>query len=320
MCQLNRGGSDIDDVELVGQGLDDHARVIEIAGQEAFAQRRLRDLEPTGAEIGDGRNRRDLDFLSRRRFHRAEQTVFARLGERNGCAAAAGTARAADAVHVSLGRGWHVVVDDVRQPLDVEPARRDVGRDEQVDLAVAKARHDTVALALFHAAVQRLGAVTVRVEHLHQRIDLEAGAAEDQRRVGILRLEHALERRRLVRAGDDVGDLADARQLCPAASRAMARRVGFFRCRSAIDRMRAGIVAEKSAVWRSRGVASRMASRSSAKPMSSISSASSRIRTSSWPSFSVPRLMWSSARPGVATTTWAPRSSARICCSIGAPP
>ncbi len=61
-----------------------------------------------------------------------------------------------------------------------------------------------------------------------------------------------------------------------------------MRWRAAIDRMRAGIVAEKSAVWRPGGVASRMASRSSAKPMSSISSASSRISTSSLSSFSVP--------------------------------
>ena len=45
--------------------------------------------------------------------------------------------------------------------------------------------------------------------------------------------------------------------------------------------------------------------------MSSISSASSRISTSSRSSFSVPRRMWSSARPGVATTMLAPRSSAR---------
>ena len=39
------------------------------------------------------------------------------------------------------------------------------------------------------------------------------------------------------------------------------------------------IVAEKSAVWRSLGVAARIVSRSSAKPMSSISSASSRMTT-----------------------------------------
>ena len=58
------------------------------------------------------------------------------------------------------------------------------------------------------------------------------------------------------------------------------------------------IVAEKSAVWRSAGVAERMASRSSAKPMSSISSASSRMTTRTASRRRLPRLRWSTARPG----------------------
>ena len=48
----------------------------------------------------------------------------------------------------------------------------------------------------------------------------------------------------------------------------------YLRARALI---RAGIVAENSTVWRSSGVACRIESMSSAKPMSSISSASSRI-------------------------------------------
>ena len=55
-----------------------------------------------------------------------------------------------------------------------------------------------------------------------------------------------------------------------------------------------GIVAEKSTVWRSSG-SRRIASMSSAKPMSSISSASSS--TTTWTESSVPRPMWSSAGP-----------------------
>ena len=59
---------------------------------------------------------------------------------------------------------------------------------------------------------------------------------------------------------------------------------------------------------------------SSVKPMSSISSASSRITVWIASSASDPRPMWSSARPGVATTTWAPRSRAWSCRPIGWPP
>jgi len=72
-----------------------------------------------------------------------------------------------------------------------------------------------------------------------------------------------------------------------------------------------GIVAEKSMVWRVEGVAVRIASMSSAKPIANISSASSRITAETLPRRSVSRRMWSRARPGVATTTSTPRFSPR---------
>ena len=97
-----------------------------------------------------------------------------------------------------------------------------------------------------------------------------------------------------------------------ALSRGIRMRAGFFRCRSAIDAMRGGSVAEKSAVCRVVGAASKISSKSSAKPMSSISSASSRTTVCRPERSSVPRRRWSSARPGVATTMCAPRLSARI--------
>ena len=143
----------------------------------------------------------------------AQHPVLARLGERDRGAFAAGAAGAADAVHVGLGRRRHVVVEDVRELLDVEAARGDVGGNQQVGLAGAEHLHHAVALPLFHAAVERLRAAAVRVERLDQRLDLEPRAAEDDRRRRVLHVEHAIERRRLVRARHDVGDLADARHL-----------------------------------------------------------------------------------------------------------
>jgi hypothetical protein len=80
-----------------------------------------------------------------------------------------------------------------------------------------------------------------------------------------------------VGARDDVGGLADCgapRRLGRLALDLDADRV--LEVRLAIAAMRGGIVAENSTVWRFSGVASRIASMSSAKPMSSISSASSR--------------------------------------------
>ena len=213
MRQLNCGGSDIDDVELVRERLDDYTRVIEVAGQQALAQRRASDLEPPGAEVGDRRDRRNLDLLLRCGFHGTEQAVLARFGERDGGSAAPGASGPADAVDVRFGGGRHIVVDDVRQPFDVEAARRDVGGDEEVGLTFPKATHHAVAQTLLHAAMERLGAVAVRVEHLDEGIDLEPCAAEHERRVGVLGLEDAFERCRLVRPRHDVGNLADPREL-----------------------------------------------------------------------------------------------------------
>jgi hypothetical protein len=76
-----------------------------------------------------------------------------------------------------------------------------------------KAVHHRVALPLLHAAVQRLGPVAVRVERFDERVDLEARAAEHQRRRGALDVEHALQRERLVRARHDVRDLSHPGQL-----------------------------------------------------------------------------------------------------------
>ena len=136
--------------------------------------------------------------------------MLARLGERDRDALAAGAADAADAVHVGLGRGRHVVVDDVGERVDVQAAGGDVGRDEQVGVAGAQAAHHAVALLLGHAAVQRLGAVAAAVERLGELVDLVARAAEHERGGGLLDVQDAAERGRLAGARDDVRRLAHA--------------------------------------------------------------------------------------------------------------
>ncbi len=68
-----------------------------------------------------------------------------------------------------------------------------------------------------------------------------------------------------------------------------------------------GIVAEKSATCLSSGVSARIVSTSSAKPILSISSASSSTRKRSWRRSRVPFSRWSMMRPGVPTTMCTPR-------------
>ena len=75
-------------------------------------------------------------------------------------------------------------------------------------------------------------------------------------------------------------------------------------------RIGAGMVAEKSATCLSSGVSARIVSTSSAKPMLSISSASSSTRNRSSVRSRVRRSRWSMIRPGVPTITCTPRRSA----------
>ena len=60
--------------------------------------------------------------------------MLARLGQRDRDALAPTASDTSDAVDVRLGSRGNVVVHDVCQLLDVEPASRDVGGDDQVGL------------------------------------------------------------------------------------------------------------------------------------------------------------------------------------------
>jgi hypothetical protein len=66
-------------------------------------------------------------------------------------------------------------------------------------------------MSLLHAAVQRLRAVAMRLERVRELVNLEARPAKDDRGRRVFELEHAPERRALLRARHDVGDLTDAR-------------------------------------------------------------------------------------------------------------
>ena len=70
-------------------------------------------------------------------------------------------------------------------------------------------RHHPVALALVHAAVQRLGAVAAPVHRLGELVDLGARPAEHERRLRRLDVEDASERVRLVGPLHPVDGLAD---------------------------------------------------------------------------------------------------------------
>ena len=99
----------------------------------------------------------------------AQEHVLVDAHQRDRLALVAGAAGAADAVHVILGHVGQVVVDDVRQLVDVDAAGRDVGGDHHLDLARLERgeRPRARVLALVSVQGDRADAVGVqRADHL----------------------------------------------------------------------------------------------------------------------------------------------------------
>ena len=106
--------------------------------------------------------------------------------ERDADAAAAGAAGAADAVGVDVGLLGRVEVDHVRDVVDVEAARGDVGRDERPHLAGVEARERPLALRLALVAVNRDGVDVVAAQLLDEPVGAGLRADEDEREPALL--------------------------------------------------------------------------------------------------------------------------------------
>src|SRR5436309_11285089 len=87
---------------------------------------------------------------------RHERTVLV-AHERHGLALDTCAAGAADAVYIILGDVRQVVIHDVRQRLDIETARRDVGRDQHAYFSFLELVERSLARILALVAVDRVG-------------------------------------------------------------------------------------------------------------------------------------------------------------------
>ena len=97
------------------------------------------------------RSNRNIDL--HQLFDVVQQAGLVRCAESNGDAVAAGTGGTADAVDISVRYFRQVVVEDVRHGRDIDAAGRDVGCDQNLDLAVLEALQGALALALALVAV-----------------------------------------------------------------------------------------------------------------------------------------------------------------------
>src|SRR6185312_9019029 len=106
---------------------------------------------------------------------------------RHADAVLAGTTRPTDAMDVGLMVAWRVEVDHVRDPVHVDPPRRDIGRNESIDLSGLEARQRAVALSLGLIAMDRHDLEAVRLEALDEPVGAALGAHENHRPLAVPR-------------------------------------------------------------------------------------------------------------------------------------
>ena len=153
-----------------------------------------------------------LDGLARGVFDGFEHPHLARRDKQDGIAGAPRAAGAADAMHIGFGVVGHVIIDDVADARHVQPARGDVGGDDDVEAAALQALDDLLAQTLRHVAIQRRGFVAARLQLFGEIDRRQLGAHENQGGLEILLdFEHARQRFELVGAAHLPIALADRR-------------------------------------------------------------------------------------------------------------
>ena len=86
--------------------------------------------------------------LSNQPFDVAQVLTFARIAKRKSRARSAGARRTPDAVDIGLRHFWQLVVDDVRDGIDVDASGGDVGGDEHANRAALERGQSTLARVL----------------------------------------------------------------------------------------------------------------------------------------------------------------------------
>src|SRR5690606_30529240 len=162
---------------------DDRTEHGEVACAERLADALLEAADALVVDRFDARQLHFGDRLARRAFDRAQQVLLARGHEQDRLAAASGAAGAADAVHVGVGVVRNVVVQHMADALDIEAARGDVGRDEDVDATVLELLDKAFALGLYDITVDRGGGEAARLQLAREFLGAELGAREHEHRV-----------------------------------------------------------------------------------------------------------------------------------------
>jgi len=104
--------------------------------------------------------------------------AFGGCDKADGNALLAGTTGTSNPMNVDFGIARQLNVDHHVQSVDIQPAGRDIGRDQHGQAAVAEHGQYLITVALFQVAVQRHGRDAFRGESVDQFLALLFGKAE----------------------------------------------------------------------------------------------------------------------------------------------
>src|SRR5690554_3745909 len=222
-----------------------------------------------------------------------------------------GAPGAPDPVHITLGFVGKIVVKDVGHIVDIDAARGHIGRDQDIIGTLAKAAERTAARRLRLIPMNRGRRETRLVQALGQPIRAVLGAREDDRArhvrgVSICTIKSALS---LLSTNIRRCSIASSVGVSGATSTV----TGLRNIVLASSTMLEGKVAENSRFCRFLGSCLMILRMSLIKPISSMRSASSRMKNSMVVRSINPRLSRSRKRPGVATMMSTPFFRSRIC-------
>ena len=187
-CRRRRVATDLKPASLANKfGLRHGPEVVVIDRFDlGFGGRKLADVLPLGAtamrfDTVDGIR---LDDQVDSHFDVGQEIAFI-AGDEGECGAFRFARRqspgAADAMDVIVAVLWDVVVDDVRDAADIDPASHHVGGDEQSDRAIAELAHHSVACCLSKITVNERRLLQPTTEPAKDFFGTALGACEDDR-------------------------------------------------------------------------------------------------------------------------------------------
>jgi hypothetical protein len=150
-----------------------------------------------------------VEHLAKSALDLVQHACFLGGEEADGATLGTGTGRTADAVDIVLGGVRHVVVDDVRDLVNVDAASDNVGGDEHAGVATLEAVERPLALRLATVAVNSGRRDARLLQNAMHAVGTVLGAREDEHTVKVSALEQLNEQVSLLHLVDRVDRLDD---------------------------------------------------------------------------------------------------------------